>query len=91
MPDENPKNTPNEKSNPYNIDMDRERRLKRMFQVWIAAGFIIAAALIAAGFAMDAFLAMEDEDGTSVTPYASPATQSAPPAASAAPGAPSSE
>ncbi|MDZ4857672.1 MAG: hypothetical protein SGI88_01715 [Candidatus Hydrogenedentes bacterium] len=74
-----PKSPPgSDPANPYNIDFERERRLKRMFQVFIGVGFALAAILILAGYVMDALIPRESDGLAPVTPYSSPAVQSAP-------------
>ena len=59
-------------ANPYNIDYARERRLKRMFQIWIAVGFIFAIVALIIGFAVDYYIVGADPDAPAVTPYSSP-------------------
>lgn len=61
-------------ANPYNIDFERERRLKRMFQVFIGGGFVLAAILLAAAFFFDAWLARRNPGPAPITPYSAPGT-----------------
>ena len=70
---------------PYNSDFERELRLKSMFQVLIAAGFILAAILVAAGYTMDMLVSRETDEPVPVTPYSSPSAQLGTPPSPAAP------
>ena len=64
--------------NPYNIDFERERRLKRMFQILIGAGLGVAFLLLVIGYAMDALIASKTGDIAPVTPYSTPASADSP-------------
>jgi hypothetical protein len=50
---------PGPPDNPYNINYERERRLKVWFFVLIAAGFVLAALLVFLGFLMDSLMDRE--------------------------------
>lgn len=64
---------PVQPANPYNIDFERERRLKRTFQMLIGATLALAFLLIFAGYAMDAFVAGRTPAIVPATPYGTPA------------------
>ena len=67
-----PSGKPVDPDNPYNIDFERERRLKRMFQILIGAGLGVAFVLLVIGYMMDALIASKTGDIAPVTPYSTP-------------------
>ena len=73
-----PSGKPVDPDNPYNIDFERERRLKRMFQILIGGGLGVAFLLLVIGYAMDALLASKTGDIAPVTPYSTPAASDSP-------------
>lgn len=73
-----PSGKPVDPDNPYNIDFERERRLKRMFQILIGAGLGVAFVLLVIGYMMDALIASKTGDIAPVTPYSTPAASEAP-------------
>ena len=74
MSDKPRETAPANLDNPYNIDHARERRLTRIFQITIGAGFAFAIVLLVIGYTMDALFPEKLPDKTpAVTPYSTPA------------------
>lgn len=69
---------PVDPDNPYNIDFERERRLKRMFQILIGAGLGVAFVLLVIGYMLDALIASKTGDIAPVTPYSTPGAPESP-------------